>query len=57
VNPKQPDAATASELKKFLLWAISPSGGQKSSYLGQVHFLPLPANIAAKSKALIGSIQ
>ena len=39
------------------LWAISPTGGQKSKYLGQVHFLPLPANIAAKSKALIGSIQ
>lgn len=57
VNPKQPDAATAAELKKFLLWTISSSGGQKSSYLGQVHFLPLPANIAAKSKALIGSIQ
>jgi phosphate transport system substrate-binding protein len=57
VNPKQPDAATAGELKKFLMWAISPKGGQQASFLGQVHFLPLPANIAAKSKNLIESIQ
>jgi phosphate transport system substrate-binding protein len=56
-NPKQPDAATAAALKKFLLWTISSKGGQQSQYLSQVHFLPLPANIAAKSKNLIESIQ
>jgi phosphate transport system substrate-binding protein len=56
VNPKQADAATAAELKKFLNWAISPSGGQQEQFLSQVHFLPLPASIAAKSKGLINSI-
>jgi phosphate transport system substrate-binding protein len=57
VNPKQPDAATTAALKKFLSWAIDPKGGQQAQFLGQVHFLPLPGSIAAKSRSLIQSIQ
>jgi phosphate transport system substrate-binding protein len=57
VNTKQVNADTAATLKKFLTWAISPDGGQSESFLSQVHFLPLPASIAAKSKALIAKIQ
>jgi phosphate transport system substrate-binding protein len=56
VNSKQPDSATASALKNFLLWAISPSGGNNAKYLTPVHFLPLPAKIEALSKAQISLI-
>jgi phosphate transport system substrate-binding protein len=57
VNPKQSNPETAAALKKFLLWAVSPSGGQSSTFLGAVHFLPLPAGVAALSHKLINSIQ
>ena len=57
VNPKQGDATKAAELKKFLGWAIEPSGGQSAKFLDSVHFLPLPGSIVAKSKAQIAKIQ
>jgi phosphate transport system substrate-binding protein len=57
VNPKQSDPTKAAELKKFLSWALESNGGQSEKFLGQVHFLPLPASIVAKSKAQIEKIQ
>jgi phosphate transport system substrate-binding protein len=57
INPKQADAATAAALKKFLTWAIEPSGGQQSRFLDAVHFLPLPAAIVKLSREQIAKIQ
>jgi len=57
VNPKQPDAGKAAELKKFLGWALETSGGQQPRFLDAVHFLPLPESIAARSKAQVAKIQ
>ncbi|KPV42354.1 phosphate ABC transporter substrate-binding protein PstS [Alicyclobacillus ferrooxydans] len=53
---KQQSGATAAALKKFLNWAISPSGGDSSQYMTPVHFLPLPASVAPKSQAQINQI-
>ena len=55
VNPKQSDAAKATEVKKFLTWALT--GGQSEKYLGAVHFLPLPASIVKLSQAQVNKIQ
>jgi len=54
VNPKQKDAATASEVKNFLSWAVT--GGQEKSFLEKVHFIALPASIVNLSKAQISEI-
>ncbi|GLV14665.1 phosphate-binding protein PstS 1 [Alicyclobacillus hesperidum] len=56
VNRKQPDTDTATMLKDFLQWAISPSGGQQAKYMTPVNFLPLPPSISALSKAQIDHI-
>lgn len=56
VNDKQANADTASAVKNLLLWAISPNGGNKQSFMSQVHFLPLPASIYPLSKAQIEKI-
>ncbi len=56
VSP-MPQGGTADALKKFLTWAVSADGGQKSEYLGQVHFVALPGAIASKSKEQIGKIK
>lgn len=56
VKTRQSDSATATALKQFLDWAISPAGGNDSKYLSPVHFLPLPSNIAPLSKAQINKI-
>ncbi len=55
VNPKQGDPAKASELKRFLDWALSE--GQSSKYLSAVHFLPLPASVQKMSRAQVAKIQ
>jgi phosphate transport system substrate-binding protein len=55
VNPQQ--GANGGPLKAFLLWAISPDGGNKESYLAQVHFAPLPPSIAKLSRAQIEGIK
>jgi len=54
VNPKQKDAATASEVKSFLTWAVT--GGQEKAYLEKVHFIALPRSIVNLSKAQIAEI-
>jgi phosphate transport system substrate-binding protein len=55
VNPKQVDSGTATELKKFLEWALS--GGQNERFLGAVRFLPLPSTVVKLSRAQISKIQ
>lgn len=55
VNPHQA-GEVAADVKDFLMWTISPDGGQLRDYLDQVHFIPLPANVAALSKAQIETI-
>jgi len=57
VNAKQADATTATALRNLLDWAVSPTGGNSAKYLDQVRFVPLPAKIAALSKAQIAKIQ
>lgn len=56
INTKQSDANTAAALKKFLDWAISPTGGNTSTYMSAVHFLALPASIEKLSQAQISKI-
>lgn len=55
VNPKQVDGNTASELKKFLEWALRD--GQSEKYLGAVRFLPLPSAVVKLSREQITKIQ
>jgi len=57
VNSKQPSADMANALRDFLTWAISPSGGNASKFLAQVHFSPLPASVVKLSAAQIAKIQ
>ena len=56
VSEEQQDAQTAQALVNFLLWAISPQGGNASSFLDPVHFIPLPTSIRAKSEIQIDKI-
>lgn len=56
VNPHQTDAGTAEALKAFLNWAIDTSGGQQSTFLDKVHFLPLPGNVVRDSRRQISQI-
>lgn len=56
INEKQSGATTAAAVKSLLLWAISPMGGNKQSFMSQVHFLPLPPSIYPLSKAQIEEI-
>lgn len=43
VSQHQPDAKTASALKRFLAWAVAQDGGNSMRFLSKVHFMPLPA--------------
>ena len=56
VSKSQPDAATATALRSFLLWAISVSGGNSEKYLTPVGFIPLPDFIRGLSEAQIATI-
>lgn len=56
VNEKQANPTEAAAVKKLLLWAISPTGGNKAVFMSKVHFLPLPKSIAPLSKAQINKI-
>jgi phosphate transport system substrate-binding protein len=57
VSSRQPNPQTAAALRDFLLWCISPSGGNAASFLDPVHFIPLPTAIRAKSELQIAAIQ
>lgn len=56
VNTKQPNASTALAVKKFLNWAISPTGGNAKKYMTPVNFLPLPTAVKPLSQAQINKI-
>ena len=56
VNAKQPSAGTASKIKRFLTWAISPEHGNSAQYLDKVSFVALPPAIAKLSQAQIDKI-
>jgi phosphate transport system substrate-binding protein len=57
VSDKQPNAQSAGAISNFLLWCISPQGGNASSFLDPVHFIPLPTSIRARSEIQIARIQ
>jgi phosphate transport system substrate-binding protein len=46
----QPDPQTAEAIRHFLLWAVSPEGGNAPKYLNSVGFIPLPTFIRALSE-------
>jgi phosphate transport system substrate-binding protein len=56
VSIRQADAATATALRKFLLWSIVPSETNES-YLDSVHFIGLPPHIWELSQAQIQTIK
>ncbi|MFL9869109.1 phosphate ABC transporter substrate-binding protein PstS [Paraburkholderia fungorum] len=56
VSAKQADAATATALRRFLLWTIVPSETNEA-YLDTVHFIPLPPHTWELSQAQIQSIK
>ncbi len=56
VNAQQANADTATELKNFLSWTISPDGGNTTKYLDQVGFVALPAAVQKLSEAQIAKI-
>jgi phosphate transport system substrate-binding protein len=56
VNAHQTDAGTASEMKAFLSWAISPKQGNAPHFLDQVSFVALPPAIERLSQAQIDEI-
>lgn len=55
VNSQQSDQATAGAVRDFLTWALTD--GNDESFLKQVHFVPLPANVVELSKAQIQKIK
>lgn len=57
VDPNQPDAPTAAALKHFLLWAVSPNGGQQARFLAPLYMLPLPPAVAKVSQRHIWGIR
>jgi phosphate transport system substrate-binding protein len=56
VSRHQRDAATAAQLRGFLLWAISLDGGNSAKYLNSVGFIALPDFIRGMSEHQIGLI-
>lgn len=57
VSDRQPNQQMGSALSNFLLWCISPQGGNSASFLDPVHFIPLPIPIRARSELQIAKIQ
>ena len=56
VSTKQADPATATAIRKFLLWAIAPDEANEK-YLDDAHFIALPAHIWVLSHDQIGMIK
>ncbi len=57
VNSRQPNAAMAQELRKFLDWAISSQGGNAPHFMKAVNFVPLPGPVSKLSAGLIAEIK
>jgi phosphate transport system substrate-binding protein len=56
VSTKQADPATATAIRKFLLWAIAPDEANEK-YLDDAHFIALPAHIWVLSHDQIETIK
>jgi len=56
VSTKQADPATATAIRKFLLWAIAPDEANEK-YLEDAHFIALPAHIWVLSHDQIETIK
>jgi len=56
VKEQQPSEQTATALKEFLSWAISPNGGSAQHYMKAVGFVPLPQEIRRMSGKQIAMI-
>lgn len=56
VQKKQPSALAAQAVKASLAWTIDPSGGNAPSFLDQVGFVALPAQVEQISVNLIAKI-
>jgi phosphate transport system substrate-binding protein len=56
VSTDQPNPATADGVRHFLLWAVSPEGGNAPKYLDAVQFIPLPDFIRALSENQINRV-
>ena len=56
VPAKEQSATVGQAVKSFLDWAVSPTGGNSTSFLGKVNFEPLPATVAKESDNLISKI-
>ena len=56
VSAKQANPATATAIRKFLLWAIAPDEANQK-YLDSAHFIPLPAHIWVLSHDQIEAIK
>jgi hypothetical protein len=52
VADHQPNSQTAKAVSDFLLWCISPEGGNASTFLDPLHFMALPTSIRARSEAV-----
>jgi phosphate transport system substrate-binding protein len=55
VKKAQPDATTASALKKFLNWTLT-TGASTTNFLDAVGFLPLPSSVNSIAQTEINSI-
>jgi phosphate transport system substrate-binding protein len=56
VSTQQPNRQIAAAISNFLLWCISPQGGNTTSFLEPVHFIALPTAIRALSEIQISKI-
>jgi phosphate transport system substrate-binding protein len=56
VSDQQPNPQVASAISNFLLWCISPQGGNAPGFLDPVHFIALPTSIRARSEIQIAKI-
>ncbi len=57
VSRTQPSGETASALRNFFAWAISPTGGNAQHFMKEVNFVPLPSTVAELSSAQIAEIR
>lgn len=57
VSVNQPNATTADAIRNFLLWSIAVDGGNATTYLNAVGFIPLPDFIRAMSEKQINRIK
>ncbi len=57
VSDKQANPQIATAVNNFLLWCISPQGGNAANFLDPVHFIALPTAIRARSEIQIAKIQ